>query len=90
MERKMPNLADVFAAGKRIEDMIWETPLWESPVLAEKSGASGIFLKLECLQNTGAFKVRGAANKILSLTEEGTPKERGACEKNVKELSGRL
>jgi len=38
--------------------------------LAEKTGAARIHLKLECLQNTGSFKVRGAANKILSLSDQ--------------------
>ena len=70
MEKKMPTLEDVFKAKKRIDGMIWETPLWESSKIAEDFGANSVFLKLECLQNTGAFKVRGAANKILSLTKE--------------------
>ena len=70
MKKKMPTLEDVFKAKKRIDEMIWETPLWESSTIAEDFGANSVFLKLECLQNTGAFKVRGAANKILSLTEE--------------------
>jgi threonine dehydratase len=38
--------------------------------LADKTGARSVHLKLECLQNTGAFKVRGAANKIISLSDE--------------------
>ena len=38
--------------------------------MAEKCGADSVHLKLECLQNTGSFKVRGAANKILSLSGE--------------------
>jgi len=50
--------------------MIRQTPLIASPDLAEKTGAAQIHLKLECLQNTGSFKVRGAANKILSLSDE--------------------
>jgi threonine dehydratase len=40
-----------------------------SPLLAERVGAA-VFLKLESLQETGSFKLRGAANKILSLTPE--------------------
>jgi threonine dehydratase len=43
--------------------------------LAEKSGARTVHLKLECLQNTGSFKVRGAANKILNLSDK--EKKRG-------------
>jgi threonine dehydratase len=55
--------------------MILQTPLLASTELAEKTGARSVYLKLECLQNTGAFKVRGAANKMLSLTDE--EKKRG-------------
>jgi threonine dehydratase len=43
--------------------------------LAKKTGARVVHLKLECLQITGTFKVRGAANKILSLGEK--EKEKG-------------
>ncbi len=42
----------------------------ESSELAVTSGARTVHLKLECRQETGSFKVRGAANKILSLTEK--------------------
>jgi len=55
--------------------MILQTPLSASTDLAGKTGARAVHLKLECLQNTGAFKVRGAANKILSLSDE--EKKRG-------------
>lgn len=49
--------------------ILQESPLVYSPELSEKTGAN-IYLKLENLQAIGAFKVRGAANKILSLTPE--------------------
>jgi threonine dehydratase len=48
--------------------MVRETPLISSTPLEERVG-SAVHLKLETLQETGTFKVRGAANKILSLTE---------------------
>ena len=60
---------DIWAARKRIAPYITRTPLVYSPELSEKTGAN-IYLKLENLQAIGAFKVRGAANKILSLTPE--------------------
>ncbi len=66
----IPTLHDVYRAHARIKPMILETPLLASTDLAKKTGARSVHLKLECLQNTGAFKVRGAANKILSLTDE--------------------
>jgi threonine dehydratase len=68
--REMPTLHDAHQAHARIKPMIWETPLIVSFDLAQKTGARAVHLKLECLQNTGSFKVRGAANKILSLSDE--------------------
>ena len=65
----MPTLHDAYQAQGRIKAMIRKTPLIASAGLAEKTGAEQIYLKLECLQNTGSFKVRGAANKILSLSD---------------------
>ena len=67
--RTTPTLQDANQANARIKPMIWQTPVIAASDLAEKTGAAGIHLKLECLQNTGSFKVRGAANKILSLTD---------------------
>lgn len=72
---KMPTLHDAYQAHSRIQKMIRRTPLIPSPDLAEITGAGRIHLKLECLQHTGAFKVRGAANKILSLND--AEKEKG-------------
>lgn len=66
----IPTLHDVYRAHSRIKPMILQTPLLASTDLAEKIDAEVVHLKLECLQNTGAFKVRGAANKILSFTDE--------------------
>ncbi len=45
------------------------TPSIPSPALSARSGGS-VYLKLESLQKTGSFKIRGAFNKILSLSEE--------------------
>jgi threonine dehydratase len=75
MTGKTPNLHDAYAAHARIMPMVQKTPLIASPDLAERTGAWEVSLKLECLQNTGSFKVRGAANKILSLSNE--EKEKG-------------
>ncbi|ADK79716.1 pyridoxal-phosphate dependent enzyme [Sediminispirochaeta smaragdinae] len=66
----MPNLRDVYTARNRIKGYAIRTPFIASPALAEEAGAAAVYLKLESLQNTGAFKVRGAANKILGLSEE--------------------
>ena len=66
----MPTLHDVFRAQAAIKPLVVRTALLESADLAETTGAQSLHLKLECLQNTGAFKIRGAANKILSLGDE--------------------
>ena len=71
----LPTLQDVYRAHARIKPMILQTPLLPSAGLAKITGARTVDLKLECLQHTGAFKVRGAANKMLSLSDE--EKKRG-------------
>lgn len=62
-------LEAIRAAQARIAGRALETPLLRSPGLAECLGAD-IWLKYECLQLTGSFKVRGAFNRILTLTDE--------------------
>lgn len=57
----------VLAAKKRIKPYIKETSLDYSVALSHATKAN-VFLKCENLQYTGAFKVRGAINKLLSLT----------------------
>ena len=69
-----PHLADIYQADHLIRESIYRTPLIESPWLSKISGCR-IFLKLESLQVTGSFKIRGAANKMLSLKKE--EKKRG-------------
>lgn len=56
-------------AKKTIGGVIRRTPLVECPALEEALGGS-IYLKMENLQKTGSFKIRGAINKISSLTDE--------------------
>jgi len=67
-------LKDVWQAHKRILPFIMKTPLIYSPKLSELT-KSNVYLKLENLNTTNSFKIRGAANKILSLTQE--EKDRG-------------
>ncbi len=57
----------VSTAETRIRPHIRETPVEESPALGASGGAR-VHLKLENLQITGSFKLRGAMNKLLSLT----------------------
>ena len=64
------NLVDrIGAAEQRIRAHVRETPLVLCPSLSEETGGR-VFLKLENLQLTGSFKVRGALNKMLSLSAE--------------------
>lgn len=64
------SLADIQAAAARIEGAVARTPTMLSRVLSERTGAR-VFVKFENLQHTGAYKERGALNKLL-LMEEGT------------------
>jgi len=65
---------DVAAARIAIADIATQTPVVSSSLLTESINTP-VTLKLENLQVTGSFKVRGAANKILSLSDD--EKERG-------------
>ena len=56
-------------AEARIQGYIRETPLEPSAWLSQLAGAE-VYLKLENLQTTGSFKLRGAANRLLTLSSE--------------------
>lgn len=62
-------LASIQAAAARIRPDIYLSPARHSAGLSEMTGQH-VFLKLDNLQRTGAFKERGALNKILTLTPE--------------------
>ncbi len=66
----MPSLTlqDVYAAHQRIRPIARRTPLIPSPALSALAGAE-VRMKLDFLQDSGAFKLRGAANRILGLDE---------------------
>jgi len=61
--------ADIEAAAARIEGHAVKTPLVESPALNERLGAR-VLMKLETLQRVGAFKFRGAYNRLVQLTPD--------------------
>jgi threonine dehydratase len=69
MKTQPPGLIDVYLAKRKIKKSIYRTPLVKSPRLREIVTAE-CYLKLENLQNTGSFKIRGATNKILSLSDD--------------------
>lgn len=62
-------LADIQAAMARIRDSIYLSPCACSEDLSHLTGNS-VYLKLDNLQRTGAFKERGALNKLLTLTAD--------------------
>ena len=62
-------LADIESARDRLKGIINPTPLIQDGRLSEEIGARA-FLKAECLQRGGSFKVRGAYNKISRLSED--------------------
>jgi len=56
-------------AAERIKPLARRTPVMSSPGIDARSGVA-VFLKCENLQRSGAFKIRGASNLILSLSPE--------------------
>lgn len=62
-------LKSIRAAAERIRGQIYLSPAPHSAELSEMTGQQ-VFLKLDNLQRTGAFKERGALNKILTLSDE--------------------
>lgn len=66
-------LQDIRAAAERLKEHIRTTPTVYSYTFSEVLG-SDVYLKLENLQRTGSFKVRGALNRILTLPEEARAK----------------
>ena len=64
----MLNLEKIYEAKNRIKDVVVQTPLAFAPYLSEISECD-VYLKKENLQVTGAFKIRGAYNKIASLSD---------------------
>lgn len=65
----MITLTDIQAAAGRIRGSIYLSPCARSETFSETTGNS-VFLKLDNLQRTGAFKERGALNKLLLLGDE--------------------
>ncbi len=66
---ELPTLAHIRAARKRISGVVHETPLLGCRSLSEMVGGE-LFFKCENFQKGGAFKIRGAYNKLASLAPE--------------------
>ena len=69
MENMAVSLQDILSAEKRIRPYIYHTPMLRGKGMDERLGCQ-VYLKPEMLQITGAFKLRGALSKILSLTPD--------------------
>ncbi len=65
----MPSLKKILDARTLMDDEVRKTPLTKSHTFSKMIG-SNIFLKMESMQKTGSFKVRGACSKVNSLTAE--------------------
>ena len=69
----LPTFDDVEAAAERLTGVAWRTPLLAGTPLDELTGGR-VLLKVESLQRTGSFKIRGAYNRLVQLG----PDERAA------------
>ncbi len=67
IQRTAPTLADIQEARTRLQGIAAETPIYPSETFSRRSGRE-VRLKAENLQRTGAFKVRGAVNKLATLS----------------------
>ncbi len=65
----MLQLTDIQQAAKLLGNIAVNTPLLKDQTASRELGAT-IFVKAECLQRSGSFKIRGAYNKISQLTDE--------------------
>ncbi|SDR07034.1 threonine dehydratase [Thermostaphylospora chromogena] len=68
-DRMSVTRGDTERAARRIGGRIRRTPVFEA--------APGLLFKMEFLQHSGSFKVRGAFNRVLSARERGEPTEHG-------------
>src|ERR671914_980479 len=68
-KRRMPNIEDIVNAQKLLRGTVRKTPIQTSRTFSGLAGTN-LFLKLECLQVTGSFKVRGAFVKISRLSDK--------------------
>jgi len=66
----MLDLNNIKKAYERVQGVVHRTPFSYAPILSEMSGYE-VYLKKENLQRTGAFKLRGAFNKVAALVESG-------------------
>jgi threonine dehydratase len=78
MPARLPNFADLLAARRRLGTLACRTPLIEHPALNAQVGGR-VLLKAENLQRVGAFKFRGAYNKVAQVDRKAFPGGVVAC-----------
>jgi threonine dehydratase len=78
MPLRLPTVDDIRAARERLRPHLVATPLLEHPALNERAGGR-VLLKCENLQRVGAFKFRGAYNKIVQVDRAAFPGGVVAC-----------
>lgn len=62
----------IIEAHERVKPFVHRTPILSSQAIANKSGCAQFLIKCENLQKIGAFKARGAFNKLLQLDKTVT------------------
>ena len=78
MPARQPTFGDILAARRRLGSLACRTPLIEHPALNALTGAR-VLLKAENLQRVGAFKFRGAYNKVAQVDRATYPGGVVAC-----------
>jgi threonine dehydratase len=78
VEQRLPTFEDILAARERLAPWAVKTPLLEHPALNAKADAR-VLLKVETVQRVGAFKFRGAYNRIAQVDRAEFPGGVVAC-----------
>jgi len=68
MKEDVVGFQDILEASRKIRNFVARTPTYRSVAFSQRTDAE-VYLKLECFQPVGVFKIRGAVNKICSLSE---------------------
>jgi len=67
MKEEVVSFRSILEARRKIRNLVTKTPTYLSNVFSQRTSAE-VYLKLECFQPVGVFKIRGAFNKICSLS----------------------
>jgi len=67
MKQEVVGFQKILEASRKIRNFVTRTPTYHSVVFSQRTGAE-VYLKLECFQPVGVFKIRGTVNKICRLS----------------------